>query len=52
MRALALAVRAICGCNAVIGHVFSWLSLGIVAGTSLSLIVPLSVVPRDATDDV
>ncbi|WP_108482623.1 TRAP transporter small permease subunit [Oceaniglobus ichthyenteri] len=30
MRALALVVRAICGLNAVIGHVFSWLSLGIV----------------------
>ncbi len=31
MRALALAIRAICGVNTVIGHVFSWLSLGIVA---------------------
>jgi TRAP-type mannitol/chloroaromatic compound transport system permease small subunit len=30
MRALALVVRAICGLNALVGHVFSWLSLGIV----------------------
>lgn len=31
MRALALAVRAIGGLNAIVGSVFSWLSLGIVA---------------------
>jgi TRAP-type mannitol/chloroaromatic compound transport system permease small subunit len=30
MRALALVVRVICGVNALVGHVFSWLSLGIV----------------------
>lgn len=30
MRMLALAVRAICGLNALVGQVFSWLSLGIV----------------------
>ncbi len=30
MRALALGVRVICGLNALIGHLFSWLSLGIV----------------------
>jgi TRAP-type mannitol/chloroaromatic compound transport system permease small subunit len=30
MRALAFGVRAICGVNALIGHLFSWLSLGIV----------------------
>ncbi|WP_458789679.1 TRAP transporter small permease subunit [Yoonia sp. MH D7] len=30
MRALALGVRAICGLNAFVGHLFSWLSLGIV----------------------
>jgi len=30
MRLLALGFRAICGLNAVIGHIFSWLSLGIV----------------------
>lgn len=30
MRALALAVRAISGLNSLIGHIFSWLSLGIV----------------------
>lgn len=30
MRALALVVRAICGINSLVGHVFSWLSLGIV----------------------
>jgi TRAP-type mannitol/chloroaromatic compound transport system permease small subunit len=30
MRALAWGVRAICGLNALIGHLFSWLSLGIV----------------------
>ncbi|MGJ8544141.1 MAG: TRAP transporter small permease subunit [Sulfitobacter sp.] len=31
MRLLALVVRLISGLNAVVGHVFSWLSLGIVA---------------------
>jgi TRAP-type mannitol/chloroaromatic compound transport system permease small subunit len=30
MRLLAFGVRAICGVNTLIGHVFSWLSLGIV----------------------
>ncbi len=30
MRVLAFGVRAICGLNALIGHLFSWLSLGIV----------------------
>jgi len=30
MRFMALVVRAICGLNALIGHIFSWLSLGIV----------------------
>lgn len=30
MRALAMLVRAISGLNAIIGHAFSWLSLGIV----------------------
>ncbi|WP_323008048.1 TRAP transporter small permease subunit [Pseudorhodobacter sp.] len=30
MRVFATAVRAICGLNALVGHVFSWLSLGIV----------------------
>lgn len=30
MRGLALGVRAICGLNALVGHIFSWLSLGIV----------------------
>ncbi|APE45953.1 C4-dicarboxylate ABC transporter permease (plasmid) [Sulfitobacter alexandrii] len=30
MRALALVIRAISGLNSIIGHVFSWLSLGIV----------------------
>jgi len=30
MRGLGFAVRAICGLNALVGHVFSWLSLGIV----------------------
>jgi len=30
MRALAIVVRAICGVNTLVGHVFSWLSLGIV----------------------
>ncbi|SFE88836.1 TRAP-type mannitol/chloroaromatic compound transport system, small permease component [Sulfitobacter brevis] len=30
MRALSWVVRAICGLNAVVGQVFSWLSLGIV----------------------
>ncbi len=31
MRIMAMIVRAICGLNGLIGHVFSWLSLGIVA---------------------
>lgn len=31
MQALAIAVRTICGLNALIGHIFAWLSLGIVA---------------------
>ena len=30
MRILAFGVRAICGVNALVGHLFSWLSLGIV----------------------
>lgn len=30
MRILAFGVRVICGLNALIGHIFSWLSLGIV----------------------
>ncbi|MCX7567765.1 TRAP transporter small permease subunit [Sulfitobacter sp. F26169L] len=30
MRVLAMIFRAICGLNALVGHVFSWLSLGIV----------------------
>ena len=30
MRVLALGVRMICGLNALVGHLFSWLSLGIV----------------------
>ncbi|WP_289042454.1 TRAP transporter small permease subunit [uncultured Aliiroseovarius sp.] len=30
MRAMAMIIRAICGLNRLVGHVFSWLSLGIV----------------------